>query len=123
MARILLVEDDTCLGMVLVDLLQSAHHEVCHADNAVAGLNAFREQPADLVITDMLTPEMDGVETIRRLRQYDPKLRIIATSDDGRAFARLYLCIAKQLGVNRTLAKPFTGEEFLNAVREVLEMP
>ena len=123
MARILLIEDDAWLRTVLMGLLQSAHHEVRYANNGVAGLKAFRAWPAELVITDMLMPEMDGVETIRILRRESPAPRIIAISDQGRGYAELYLSIAKQLGAHRTLAKPFSDEEFLRAVREVLEMP
>ena len=121
MARILLIEDDAWLGMVLADLLRDAGHEVRHADNGAAGLKAFRDWPTDLVITDILMPTMDGIEIIRVLRRERPGSRIIAISDGGHS--ELYLSIAKQLGARRTLAKPFTDAEFLRAVREVLEMP
>jgi two-component system, chemotaxis family, chemotaxis protein CheY len=123
MASILLIEDDPCLGMVLVDLLQSARHDVRHEENGVAALKAFRQWPADLIITDLPRPEMDGVETLRSLRREKPAVRLIAISDDSQGSSEHYINIAEQLGARRTLAKPFGAEEFLRAVREVLETP
>jgi CheY-like chemotaxis protein len=119
--RILLVEDDELLRRGMRLILESAGYEVATAPNGVVALLLWMKQPFDLVITDLLMPEKEGVETIVELRQRRPTQKIIAMSGGGFIMAEDYLRIAQALGVTRTLAKPFTPQTFLATVAEALD--
>ena len=97
-----------------------AGFEVVEAANGVEGLSHYRERPTDLVITDIMMPEKEGVQTISELRRDFPGVRIIAISGGGRDVARDYLPVAARLGACRTVAKPFTRQEILEAVAGAL---
>ena len=120
MQRILIIDDDEQVRDLLSEILGRAGYEVLAASNGAEGLRLYRAQPADLVITDLIMPEKEGMETILALRKDFPKVRIIAVSGGGRSGAISYLPIAKSLGAARTVAKPFSKQEILDAVRETL---
>ena len=86
------------------------------ADNDQSGLARLREQPADLVITDILMPVQDGTETIIIIRRDFPDVKVIAISGGGRRMNSNYLPYAKKFGANYALAKPFAPGELLEAV-------
>ena len=119
MARILVIDDDSAIRSVVRRGLERAGHEVTEAPDGDAGLKSFRTRNTDLVITDIIMPEREGVETIMALRKEFPALKIIAMSGGGGGSAD-FLSIAKKLGARRTLAKPFGHRELLDAVEEVL---
>jgi CheY-like chemotaxis protein len=116
MKRILIIDDDEQMRALLSDILEHAGYGVTEASNGKEGLERFQADPADLVITDLIMPEKEGVETILELRRQRPEARIIAISGGGRGGACDYLSIAARLGVRRTVAKPFTRHEILEAV-------
>jgi two-component system chemotaxis response regulator CheY len=118
MPRILLIEDNDVLRNVMRRMLVG--YDIGEAADGKAGINAYRQQRSDVVITDILMPEADGLETIRALREYDAAVRIIAISGGGRGSANDYLEVAQQFGARRILSKPFTREELQAAVAEVL---
>ena len=120
MAHILLIDDEAPLRTVVAQALTDAGHAVTQATDGRQGLICLRRAPADLVITDLVMPEQDGIETIMALRQLFPALPVIAMSG-ALPNAPLYLEIARNLGVRRTLAKPFHVEKLLAVVDEVLE--
>ena len=120
MQRVLVIDDDEQVRALLYEILERAGFEVMEASNGVEGLKLYRIQPADLVITDLIMPEKEGVETIMELRSQFPNARIIAISGGQRAGGRDYLPIAARLGARRTVAKPFSRQEILEAVRETL---
>lgn len=122
MASILLVEDDDGVRAVLHKTLVAAGHEVEDAANGDIALAAYRRRPRDLVITDLVMPEKDGLETISALRRINPAAKIIAISGGGRTLGlgHLYLDTARSIGAGRTLAKPFTSAALLSAVSAVL---
>ena len=122
MATILLVEDDEGVRTLLHKALVAAGHEVEDAWNGDIALAAYRRQSRDLVITDLVMPEKDGLETIMALRRLNPAVKIIAMSGGGRTLGlgQLYLETASTFGANRILAKPFTSTALLTAVSEVL---
>ena len=90
---------------------------------AAGGAEALKlscKGPFDLVITDLIMPEKEGLETIMALRRQSPTTKIIAMSGGGRNSGKDYLAIARLLGAQRTLAKPFSNAELLAAVADVL---
>ncbi len=95
-------------------------HEVVNASNGKEGIKLFRENGADLIITDIVMPEKEGLETIMELRKGYPDVKIIAISGGGRVDPESYLTMAEKMGASRTLTKPFEREELLEAVRELL---
>ena len=120
MQRVLVIDDDEQVRALLYEILERAGFEVVEASNGVEGLKLYRNHPTDLVITDLIMPEKEGVETIMELRSQFPNARIIAISGGQRAGGRDYLPIAARLGARRTVAKPFSRQEILEAVRETL---
>ncbi len=122
MASILLIEDDTPLREVLATTLTNAGHTVLQAADGRQGIELFHVSPTDVVITDIIMPGQEGIETIMALRKEFPRLPIIAMSG-GASHSRTYLGMAAKLGAHRTLAKPFTPAELLRAITEVLPKP
>ncbi len=120
MARILFIDDDEPLRKSLCGLLTKSGFEVREADNGRTALNLLREQPVDLVITDMVMPEVEGVEIIQTLRRTHPTVKIIAMSGGDQGSADCYLKMARLLGADAVLAKPFNSDELLAAVRQLL---
>jgi CheY-like chemotaxis protein len=121
-ARILLVEDDETIRQILKKALVLADHEVEEAVDGDQAVTAYRRRASDLVITDLVMPEKDGLEAIIELRQIDPAVKIIAISGGGRTLGpgQLYLESARLFGAKRILAKPFNMAALLTAVNEVL---
>lgn len=120
MPRILLIDDDDAVRLVLRTSLELMGHSVAVASNGREGLEVAMAEKFDLVITDLIMPEKEGIETIQDLHRRQPSLKIIAMSGGGRGNAADYLPLAGLLGANRTLAKPFSHEELEQAVGEVL---
>jgi DNA-binding response OmpR family regulator len=121
MARILAIEDDNDLRGIIASTL--SEHTVREARNGKEGIEALRREPFDLVITDLVMPEKDGIESIVQIRQEYPKLKIIAISGATDELRRASLSMAKELGAVRTLAKPFVPHELRATVGEVLRSP
>ena len=120
MARILIIEDDNEVRDYLDSVMTRAGYDVVVASNGKDGVELFRSHPVDLVITDIIMPEKDGIETIMDLRSNRKTPKVIAISGGGRAEPENYLHSAKLLGADRTMRKPFTNAEMLRAVRELL---
>ena len=121
MARILIIDDDGPVRLILRKALESDGYEVMDAPNGKVGIELFKEERADLIICDLIMPEKEGIETIMELRRGFPEVKIIAISGGGRGAPDQYLSSAKRLGANATMTKPFEREELLEAVRKLLE--
>ena len=120
MAKILLIDDDPTLLSLEAQILTAAGHEVATTANGKEAVQLFASSPFDLVITDVIMPEKDGLETISHLRRKHPKLKIIAVSGGGMVKSEDYLEIARKLGAAQTLSKPFAADQLLKAVDKVL---
>jgi len=120
LARILIIDDSVDVRSALHRVLTAEGHTVEEAQNSGTGIRLHREDPFDLVITDILMPDKEGISTIIELRQDCPKLKIIAMSGGGDFEPYGYLDIAKRVGAERTLPKPFKREEIIEAVNDVL---
>jgi len=83
-------------------------------------MRAQKEEPADLVVTDIFMPEMDGIATIMEFRKRYPDVKIISISGGGRQVTGDYLSRAKLLGADRTFSKPFDREELITAIKDLL---
>jgi CheY-like chemotaxis protein len=118
MAKVLLIDDDAIFRSVLAATLEKAGHVVTEASDGRQGIAQFRADPAELVITDLVMPEKEGIETIMALRRDYPQVKVIAMS--GAMHSGTYLRLAGELGAERTLGKPFAPEELLDAVDTVL---
>jgi CheY-like chemotaxis protein len=120
MARILLIDDDHALRTVLRLTLIHFGHSIVEARNGREGLELFAHAEFDLVITDIVMPEKEGLEVLMNLRGRTPPVKIIAISGGGRVSAEDYLRIASKMGAAKVLAKPFSNEVLLAAIKEVL---
>ena len=121
MAHILIIDDDPQILDMLGQTLKREGHEVVEALDGKEGLKLYRENPTDLIITDIIMPEKEGIETIMELQRDFPDVKIIAISGGGHNSADQYLSLARKFGVQRTFAKPISREELLKAVRELLK--
>lgn len=98
-------------------------HTVIEAGNGVEGLAKFPAEGVDLVITDIVMPEKEGIEVIMELRKKHPQLKVMAISGGGRIGSVDYLLIAKFLGAAKVLAKPFSNQELMMTVNDLLSSP
>jgi CheY-like chemotaxis protein len=120
MPTILLIEDDEPIRTMLRGMLEHFGHTVIEARGGTEGLALFPHAHVDLVITDIVMPEKDGLEVLRELRSMHPSVKIIAISGAERNRAAVYLHTAKLMGAVTVLAKPFTVDELRAAVDELL---
>lgn len=114
--KILVIDDEPALRATVRRMLEAAGHSVIEAENGRAGLRLFHAEAMDAVITDIIMPEQEGVETIRQIRALHPTTRIIAMSGGSRTGNLDYLKMAKTLGADATLAKPFRQQDLLALV-------
>jgi DNA-binding response OmpR family regulator len=119
-ARILVIDDDQQIRMLLRKTLETSGYSVDEATDGKAGFALYTDDPQDLVITDLIMPEREGLETIRDLLHYNPEVKIIAISGGGSLPADNYLHMAECFGAQRLFRKPFRVEDILAAVKELL---
>lgn len=120
-SQILVIEDDRAVRELMLHTLSRAGYRVLSAEDGNEGMNIFRSEHPDLVITDIVMPQKEGFETIMALRKEQPDVKVIAMSGGGRHGTEDYLSVARKLGACRTVAKPFLREEMLRVVREALQ--
>ena len=121
MALILIIDDDDQFRAMLRQMLEYEGYEVVDAPDGKEGIRIYRVKPTDLIITDIVMPKKEGIETIVELRRDFPEVKIIAMSGGGILGPDTYLQMAKGLGAMRTLTKPIKREDFLKAVWELLD--
>ena len=117
---ILLIDDEENFRSVLKQVLVNAGYEVMEASNGVEGIRYFYEKPADVIVTDIIMPEKEGIETIIELKNAFPDVKLIAMSGGGWYGTDIDFDMAKKLGA-RTLDKPFALQELLDVVKETLD--
>ncbi len=121
MAAILIIDDEDLVRYSLRKVLSPLGHEITEAENGAEGLALIDQQPFDLVITDIIMPEKEGIETITELHRTHPNLKIIAISGGGRTGKKDYLRMAQRLGASHALTKPFGAEDLIEAVNDCLQ--
>ena len=120
MANMLLVEDEPLVTDTLSSALESKGHSVVTASNGIQGMMRFAERPFDLVITDIIMPDQEGIGMIMEMRRVMPTAKIIAISGGGRTGNVEFLRMAEGLGAMATLKKPIRLAEFFKVVSECL---
>jgi len=123
MQNILVIDDDKLMCLALAKILISAGYNVVQAADGEEGLRLYRTQDFDLVITDLIMPDKEGIQIIRELRKENSQIRIIAMSAGGRGGATDYLKWARLMGAKQCLSKPIRREDLLAAVQTVLALP
>jgi len=123
MQRILIIDDDHHILLMIKKMLERAGYEVDLASNGNEGLKLFKRVQADLVITDIIMPEKEGLETIREMKRLQSDLKIIAMSGGGKISADNYLETAKIFGASKVLQKPFSQKTMVLAVIDLLGVP
>ena len=122
MARILIIDDDNQFRVMLRIMLENAgHKDIVEAENGHIGMKLIRKDHFDLVITDIIMPDKDGIETIMETKKEFPAIKIIALSGGGKIGPDSYLVMAGHLGADKTLVKPFQQSELIDAVRELIK--
>ncbi len=116
MARILVVDDEAMLRGVVRKMLERNGHEVFDAADGELGMEAYRRLLTDIVITDIVMPNKNGIQLIIDLKEEYPSVRLIAMSGGARTSERDFLEVAKQYGVRQVLHKPFSRAELEAAV-------
>jgi CheY-like chemotaxis protein len=120
-ALILVVDDDVIVRETITRILEDKGYRVLTAENGDEGLSLFRAKRPDLVLTDIIMPEKEGIETIIVIRKEAPAARIIAMSGGGRAQNKHFLDLAKALGADDALDKPFIEADLLDRVERCLK--
>ena len=120
MARILVIDDDEIMNDMIVQLLSEVGYEAEGAEDGSIGLKLLESRAFDLIVTDIIMPDTEGLETIVAIRKKNKSVPIIAVSGGGKLGPEQYLHMAKHFGADYAFQKPFYKEPFLAAVRECL---
>lgn len=122
-ASILIIDDDAAVSRTLSLILTRAGYQVSTVTSGRKGLELLLHDGFDLVLTDIIMPELDGIEAIRRIRTDHPGLRIIAMSGGGQIDKADFLHMAEALGADRVLEKPVRSTQLLEVVSAALSEP
>ena len=118
---ILIINDDELMRGFLRELFTREGFTIREAQDGAAGIQAFKDEASDAVITDLYMPEADGIEVLREIRKESKEVKIVAISGGTRGGGRTdILQVMQDLGVDRTLQKPFKPEEMVSLVKELL---
>ena len=119
MAKILIIDDDVGMRRTASRILRRGGHKVVEAGDGVEGLCIFRTELPDIVVSDIVMPKKEGIETIVELRRENPALLILAISGNLTGSTN-YLRFAEKLGANGTLAKPFRAADLLREIDNLM---
>lgn len=119
-ARILVVDDDPLIREMLATTLRDAGYETAGVASGHEAVERFETTPPDLVITDILMPDGDGMQAIAKLRRRAPGLKVLAISGGSDMESARYLRAAESFGATRTLVRPFDNRQLLDAVRRIV---
>jgi CheY-like chemotaxis protein len=120
MSKVLVIDDDPGVRRVIRQALEDEQIEVVEAEDGQQGLRKFSTHRPSVVVTDIIMPNMEGIETIMQLRTLAPGLRLVAISGGGRVAHKDFLEIARRVGADRVLPKPFDDDVLVGMVKELL---
>jgi len=118
--KILLIDDDLVVRTAMVQFLADLGYQVVVAADGERGLRLFRSEKPDLVITDIIMPEKEGIQTIVEMRREQPSAKIIAVSGGGRIGNADFLKVARSMGANDVIAKPVDPDDFAARIKRCL---
>ena len=119
MANVLIIDDDERVLETFQIVLSSSGRQVQTASNGALGIEATKTNSFDIVVTDVVMPEKDGLEVLMQMRKTHPDTKIVVVSGGGRTSATDYLKMAEVLGADRVLYKPVTATELSVAIEEL----
>lgn len=120
MRQVLVIDDEPDIREGLAEMLESSGYRVTIAANGREGLRLYKEGRFDLVITDIIMPDQEGIETIRAIRKQGGDAKIIAMSGGGLVDPLGYLSMARKLGADRIFEKPLDFDDLLAAMSQLL---
>ena len=120
MESILIIDDEPQIRSMIRLILERSGYTVIEASDGIEGIRRFREKPVDLIITDLIMPNKDGIGMIIELKKEFPDVKIVAMSGGGLNRPEGYLRGAQKLGAACTLSKPINRQELLRVVRDTL---
>lgn len=125
MAKILVIEDDELARESIVLMLKEKGHEVLTAEDGHIGLDVFEknqmyQKPIDMVLTDLIMPTISGMDVLSQIKNKQPDTKVVVISGGGRLTPLSYLDVAKRLGADDVLAKPFTLRALNTTIQSVL---
>lgn len=120
MTKILVIDDEELVRKMIVSVLKKSGFDVYEAANGIEGLAQAQNNLPDLVLTDILMPDKEGISTILELKTINPTIKIIAMSGGGKTQNMSFLEMAQKVGVKHTLKKPFRPTELLQAIDSLL---
>ena len=118
--NIVVIDDDDLVCETIVSFLEIAGHNVSSANDGDKGIEIIKDTQPNLVITDIVMPTKEGMETIIDIKKFNPDTKIIAISGQGWSSGVSYLEMAERLGANATISKPFTRQDLMDTVAEVM---
>jgi len=121
MPGVLIVEDDKELREMLKMSLLRSNFTVLEAENGKAAIMHFKPLITDLVVTDLIMPEEDGLKVVMKLRELKPSIKIIAISGGGKVGPGSYLNLAKALGADAIYSKPFSINDLIAKIEQLLD--
>ena len=121
MTRVLIVDDEASIRGLLRQAFEMNSFEVIEASNGEEAVRTFREGGIDLVITDIIMPDKEGLESIMDLKEIDPDVKIIAISGGGRLEPHSYLQMAANFGAKKVFQKPLSISLLIEAAKELTE--
>lgn len=120
MKQILIIDDEASIRKMLKKLLEKNGYAVIDAQDGSQGVKLFKEHEPDLIITDLIMPEKEGLETILEIKKINPDTKIIAMSGGGVVEPEMYLDLAKNFGAQYSFNKPIDNEALLAAVKHLM---
>lgn len=120
MKRILIIDDEPTILLMMKKMIERAGYKVDLASNGLNGIALLEKNSFDLVITDIIMPEKEGLEIISELRRDYPNIKIIAISGGGRLSPEGYLVSADLLGADRVLKKPFERKDLITSINDLI---
>ena len=121
MAHIMIIDDEPMICEMLDSLFSGSGYTVTTAPDGELGLALYKDNPADVVITDIIMPESDGLETIKAMRAHNAGVKIIAISGGSRIKGIDFLEVASNLGADHVFCKPLDNDDLLNTVETCLQ--
>ena len=120
MEKILVIDDEPVIRVLLRQLFEKKSYTVFEACDGKEGLDLYKKETPDVVVTDLIMPEEEGLSVIKKIRKMEPDAKIIAISGGGMGSAEVYLKLAKTMGAQYVFQKPFDAREMLSTVENML---